>query len=93
MSFYDKLRITFSRMPIDLVSSTTSNAALRHMKTMIDEYCQLIDDMNEKENNTKNDTSIPPMDQVIDWALVSFNAVVLSNGFDNFPIETMKFYN
>lgn len=91
MTLYDQLRITFSRMPIDLASSTTANTALRHMKIMIDDYCQLSDDMHKKEINTRNDTHIPSIDQVIDWALVSFNAVVLSNGFENLNKDSFQY--
>ena len=82
--FKTTLKSTFTRLPIDLASSTTSKATLKHFQQTLDEYNKMLISGKNNSNNQKkelhqHDMMNPPPSQIADWALVSFSAIVLSN--------------
>ncbi len=101
---YDKMRLAFSRLPIDLASSSinvnaNSTAALRHLRTVIEEYCNILEKRDENDGSSGNNGNddydnnnyLPPISMVADWALVSFSAVVVSNGFEDLNVESEQY--
>ena len=76
---------TFTRMPIDLASSTTSKATFKHFQQTLDEYNKMLFSKKNKDQNGElhEHNMIPPPSQIADWALVSFSAIVLHNASSN----------
>lgn len=90
----ERVRLSFLRLPTEAIHPHRSTSAWNHVKEMITQCCALWEDEIEEEEEDmkkpvlddgrpKNDVkrSISP-DQVADWAMTSWTAILLLRGLD-----------
>mmetsp|Transcript_9867 Transcript_9867/g.14834 ORF Transcript_9867/g.14834 Transcript_9867/m.14834 type:complete len:556 (+) Transcript_9867:34-1701(+) len=71
------LKISFSRLPLDTKIRSKTSAAFRLLKSTLQEYYE-----RRAKMNSDTDDTLPSMEDVAEWALISFCSVVISNGVD-----------
>lgn len=66
--------MAFSRLPSDI--SVGNICSMRHLKSVLNEY------NNQLNSKSKTGALLPTVEEVAEWALLSFCGVVVSNGLD-----------
>lgn len=88
MNIGHELKMAFSRLPLDL----GNQCSLRHLRSTVNDYCALISaSQRDSGDSGVSEYDLPTLDQVSEWALLSFCGVVVSNGIDEPSKESHAF--
>jgi hypothetical protein len=85
-----ELKMAFSRLPLDL----GNQCSLRHLRSTVNDYCALLISESQRDSGDSGvleECDLPTLDQVSEWALLSFCGVVVSNGIDEPSKESLAF--
>mmetsp|Transcript_8854 Transcript_8854/g.13395 ORF Transcript_8854/g.13395 Transcript_8854/m.13395 type:complete len:452 (-) Transcript_8854:292-1647(-) len=89
MNIGHELKMAFSRLPLDL----GNQSSLRHLRSTVNDYCALTSEpqRDSGDSGVSEENDLPTLDQVSEWALLSFCGVVVSNGIDEPSKESHAF--
>jgi hypothetical protein len=77
----ERVRLALMRLPTEIVTNERAILAWRHVNEMLAEFCK-------SANSSSTEDSTERIDQVADWALTSWTALVLSQGMDASTVST-----
>ena len=98
-SLLERVKLSLMRLPTETITSERCGMAWRHVREMLLECCaywekqkdtghNLPRDEKRSENESLDDAQLSPS-QVANWALTAWTALLLSQGLDCTPIQTM----
>ena len=92
INLMDRVRLSFLRLPTEAIHPHRSMSAWNHVKEMVSQCCARLEkdtDEDVKKSMHENDDDMPKNDvksrtlnQVADWAMTSWTAVLLVRGLD-----------
>ncbi|KAL9180747.1 hypothetical protein ACHAXT_011200 [Thalassiosira profunda] len=85
----ERVRLALMRLPTEAIQPEHSAAAWRHAKEMVMECCKHWE-KNEDEENLHGEGELDALtpEQVANWVLTAWTALLLSRGMDSFAVQS-----